>query len=76
MMVWAVTGMALFRSHSMNQLVSHLDILLPGKLPRIMEEILNMVSGLVLPGRRERHYPRAEKKRPQRYALRPPSKLN
>ena len=31
MMVWAVTGMALFRSHSMTQLVSHLDILLPGK---------------------------------------------
>lgn len=48
----------------------------PGKLPRIMEEILNMASGLVLPGRRERHYPRAVKKRPQRYALRPPSKLN
>lgn len=48
----------------------------PGKLPRIMEEILDMASGLVLPGRRERHYPRAVKKRPQRYALRPPSKLN
>ncbi|WP_420911395.1 transposase domain-containing protein [Tatumella saanichensis] len=31
MMVWAVTGMALFRSPSMNQLVSHLDIVLPGK---------------------------------------------
>ncbi|WP_336702696.1 IS4 family transposase, partial [Pantoea dispersa] len=33
MMVWAVTGMALFRSLSMNQLVSHLDIVLPGKRP-------------------------------------------
>ncbi len=33
MMVWAVTGMALFRSLSMNQIVSHLDILLPGKRP-------------------------------------------
>lgn len=33
MMVWAVTGMTLFRSLSMNQLVSHLDILLPGKRP-------------------------------------------
>jgi hypothetical protein len=33
MMVWAVTGMALFRSHSMRHLVSHLDILLPGKRP-------------------------------------------
>lgn len=33
MMVWAITGMTLFRSLSMNQLVSHLDILLPGKRP-------------------------------------------
>ncbi|GKX49171.1 hypothetical protein Pcaca03_09770 [Pectobacterium carotovorum subsp. carotovorum] len=33
MMVWAVTGMTLFRSLSMNQIVSHLDILLPGKRP-------------------------------------------
>lgn len=30
MMVWAVTSMALFPSLSMNQLVSHLDIVLPG----------------------------------------------
>ncbi|MBL7635729.1 transposase domain-containing protein [Atlantibacter hermannii] len=29
-MAWVMTGMALFRSHSMNQLVSHLNILLPG----------------------------------------------
>ncbi|HGM6830536.1 transposase domain-containing protein, partial [Serratia marcescens] len=29
MMVWAVVGMSLFRSLSMNQLVSHLDIMLP-----------------------------------------------
>ncbi len=33
MMVWAVTGMALFRSHSMSQLVFHMDILLPGNRP-------------------------------------------
>ncbi|SCB82764.1 Transposase DDE domain-containing protein [Kosakonia oryziphila] len=33
MMVWAVTGMALFRSHSMSQLVSHMNILLPGNRP-------------------------------------------
>lgn len=33
MMVWAVTGMALFRSYSMSQLVSHMDILLPGNRP-------------------------------------------
>ncbi|WP_407641187.1 hypothetical protein [Budvicia aquatica] len=46
----------------------------PGKLPRIMEEILDMASSFVLPDRRERHYPRAVKKRPQRYPLRPHSK--
>ncbi|WP_435929291.1 IS4 family transposase [Dryocola sp. BD613] len=44
----------------------------PGKIPRIMEEIMAMASGLVLPERRVRHYPRAVKKRPQRYPLRPP----
>ncbi|MEX9383435.1 transposase domain-containing protein, partial [Proteus mirabilis] len=33
MMVWAVTGMSLFRSLSMAQLVSHLDIVLPGNRP-------------------------------------------
>ena len=32
-MVWAVTGMTLFRSLSRNQLVSHLDIVLAGKRP-------------------------------------------
>lgn len=32
-MVWTIIGMALFRAHSMNQIVSHLDILLPGKRP-------------------------------------------
>lgn len=31
MMVRSVTGMALLRSLSMNHLVSHLDIVLPGK---------------------------------------------
>ncbi len=36
MMVWAMTGMALFRSLSMNQIVSHLDILLPGKRPFVV----------------------------------------
>lgn len=29
-MVWAVVGMALFRDMSMRQLVSHLDLMLPG----------------------------------------------
>lgn len=58
-------------------LKSHLSILpgvAPGKVPRIMKEIMEMAPAFVLPGRRERHYPRAVKKRPQRYALRPPLK--
>lgn len=36
MMVWAITGTTLFRSLSMNQLVSHLDILLRGKPPFVI----------------------------------------
>jgi len=59
------------RSH-----LSSLPGVAPGKLPKVMEEILSMAPGLVLPGRRPRHYPRAVKKRPQRYPLRPSSKLN
>lgn len=58
-------------------LCSHLRLLpgvSPGKLPKVMEEILSMASSFVLPGRRARHYPRAVKKRPQRYPLRPPLK--
>lgn len=34
-MVWAVVGMALFRDKSMHQLVSHLDLMLPGKRPYV-----------------------------------------
>ncbi|MBL5860362.1 transposase [Serratia fonticola] len=58
-------------------LCSHLRLLpgvSSGKLPKVMEEILSMASSFVLPGRRSRHYPRAVKKRPQRYPLRPPLK--
>ena len=33
MVVWSVVGMALFRHIPMNQIVSHLDILLPGDRP-------------------------------------------
>lgn len=36
MMVGAVTGMTLFRSLSMNQVVSHPNILLPGKRPFVV----------------------------------------
>lgn len=34
-MVWAVLGMALFRNMSIKQLVSQMDILLPGKVPYV-----------------------------------------
>nr|WP_249642955.1 transposase domain-containing protein [Pectobacterium carotovorum] len=67
MMVWAVTGMTLFRSLSMNQVA-------PGKIAKIINEIVAMAGSFVLPTRRARHYPRAVKKKPQRYALRLPSK--
>lgn len=43
----------------------------PGKIPMIMKEIVDMAESFVLPMRRQRHYPRAVKKKPQRYALRP-----
>lgn len=70
MIVWVVTGMALYlRSH-----LSSLPGVPPGKLPNVMEEILSIAPGFVLPGRRARHYPRTVKKRPQRYPLRPSSK--
>lgn len=54
--------------------LSILPAVAPGKIPKIMTEILNMAGNFVLPERRERHYPRAVKKKPQRYALRPCSK--
>lgn len=56
---------------------SHLQTLpgvAPGKIPKVMDEVLAMASSFVLPVRRPRHYPRAVKKKPQRYALRPSSK--
>lgn len=50
--------------------LSLLPAVSPGKIPKIINEILAMAESFVLPGRRERHYPRAVKKKPQRYALR------
>jgi hypothetical protein len=46
----------------------------PGKIPRIINEILAMAESFVLPVRRIRHYPREVKKKPQRYALRFPGR--
>ena len=46
----------------------------PGKIPKVMEQMMEMASAFVLPDRRERHYPRAIKRRPQRYPMRSPRK--
>ncbi|HBY9716928.1 TPA: hypothetical protein MJA52_003923 [Klebsiella aerogenes] len=54
--------------------LSTLPAVAPGKIPKILTEIINMVESFVLPVRRKRHYPRAVKKKPQRYALRLPAK--
>lgn len=42
----------------------------PGKVPAVINQITEMAPAFVLPTRRERAYPRAVKKRPQRYAVR------
>ena len=54
--------------------LSLLPAVSPGKIPKIINEILAMAGSFVLPGRRVRHYPLAVKRKPQRYALRLPSK--
>lgn len=46
----------------------------PGRIPERMNYILDMAESFVLPGRKERAYPRAVKKRPSRYATRPSKK--
>lgn len=46
----------------------------PGRIPEVMQYILEMTDSFVLPERRERSYPRAVKKRPNRYAVRPSRK--
>ncbi|APS32798.1 Transposase [Serratia marcescens] len=56
--------------------LSLLPAVAPGKVPKIMNDILAMAGSFVLPSRRQRHYPRAVKKKPQRYTLRLPQKLN
>lgn len=58
-------------------LVGHLHLLVhisPGKIPSAMARMLDMASAFVLPDRRERHYPRAIKRRPQRYPVWSPPK--
>ncbi|MEG9398274.1 IS4 family transposase, partial [Vibrio cholerae] len=48
----------------------------PGRYPEVLRYILDMAESFVLPERRERSYPRAVKKRPNRYATRPSRKRN
>lgn len=58
-------------------LISQLQLLpavAPGRIPEVMNYILDMSESFTLPERRERSYPRAVKKRPCRYATRPPRK--
>lgn len=58
-------------------LVGQLHLLVhlaPGKIPKVMEQMWEMASAFVLPDRRERHYPRVIKRRPQRYPIWSPSK--
>ena len=50
--------------------LSLLPAVAPGRIPKVMNEIMAMAGSFVLPGRRQRHYPRAVKKKPQRYPLR------
>ncbi|GAA5215581.1 hypothetical protein GCM10025776_12710 [Corallincola platygyrae] len=48
----------------------------PGRIPEVINALTEMAQAFVLPVRRERSYPRAVKKRPQRYAQRPARKRN
>lgn len=42
----------------------------PGRIPEVIRDMLAMAPAFVLPHRRERAYPRAVKRRPQKYAVR------
>lgn len=48
----------------------------PGKVPEVINDMLAMAQAFVLPHRRERSYPRAVKRRPQKYPVRRPEKKN
>ncbi|MGY5541091.1 IS4 family transposase [Vibrio brasiliensis] len=43
----------------------------PGRIPEVMNYILDMAESFTLPERRDRSYPRVVKRRPSRYATRP-----
>lgn len=41
----------------------------PGRIPEVLRDMLSMAKAFVLPHRRNRHYPRAVKRRPQKYPI-------
>ena len=41
----------------------------PGRVPEVMQTITDMAPAFVLPYRRERNYPRAVRRRPQKYPI-------
>lgn len=48
----------------------------PGRIPEVIKSMFAMARAFVLPHRRERQYPRAVKRRPQRYPIKNASQLN
>ena len=48
----------------------------PGRIPEVINHLMDMAQAFVLPVRRERSYPRAVKKRPQKYPTMKPGNKN
>jgi len=47
----------------------------PGNIPRVIKTMFDMAPSFVLPHRRERQYPRAVKRRPQKYPIKNTKKM-
>lgn len=59
-------------SQAAGYLINELTLLpavTPGNIPRVIKSMLDMAPAFLLPHRRERHYPRAVKRRPQKYPV-------
>ncbi len=41
----------------------------PGKIPKVLSDMVSMAKAFVLPDKRERNYPRVVKRRPQKYPI-------
>jgi hypothetical protein len=57
------------------QELTMLPFVSPGKIPKVVNSLLDMAEAFVLPERRERSYPRMVKVRPKRYPERKPKKM-